>query len=150
MVTAATGAAQLLLHGVRQSLHGVLGAPSSEPASNSKGDTGRKWLPEVCSSSMVSYLKLFLAFLMLRLRFANATLHSKAVRQTAVERCFSHGEAQEGPCVHPDKKTHAKAYLYRSAQAGRCSSSLHREPAAANASAARGPGETAGTVQLVL
>ena len=74
----------VLLHELRQSMNGMLGAPSSEPVSSSKGDTGRNWLPEVCSSSMVSYLKLFLAFLMLRRRFVSATLRSRTESQTAV------------------------------------------------------------------
>ena len=136
MVTVATGASQLLPHGIRQSLDGMPGAPSSEPVSSSKGDTGRKWLPEVCSSSIVSYLKLFLAFLMLRRRFVNATLHSKARCQSAVEGCCYRNGAHDRSYTHPDVNAYAKVYSKRTAQAGHCSAVLLKQPAAASASAA--------------
>ena len=136
LVTVATGATQLLLHGIRQSMDGMSDAPSSEPVSSSKGDTGRKWLPEVCSSSMVSYLKLFLAFLMLRRRFVNATLYSKARCQSAVEGCSYRNGAHDRSYTHPDENAYDKAYSNRTAQAGHCSAILLKQPAAASANAA--------------
>ena len=66
-------------------MSGMLGAPSSEPVSSCKGDIAREWLPDVRSSSMVSYLKLLRAFLRLRRRFVSATLRSRREHQTAVE-----------------------------------------------------------------
>ena len=108
-----------LLRGVRQSLNGMPGAPSSEPVSSSKGDTGRYWLPEVCSSSMVSYLKLFLAFLMLRRRFVNATLRSRTECQTAKSITLS-AWWSGGIISRPSVKGITKTYSCISIQANHC------------------------------